>query len=82
MRSEGKSYAFSLKEKHCCVPRSKGLWISTAYKATTVEGSTNTKSIGSGAKKYENLMKNEHWNFGKIMAWKASLVWLKDNIRW
>ena len=28
-----------------------------------------TNSMGSGARKYEKLMKNGHWNFRKIIAY-------------
>ena len=42
---------------------------------STILNYSDTKSMGSGARTYEKLMKNEHWNFQEIIAWKTSLVW-------
>ncbi len=33
-----------------------------------------TNSMRSSARKYEKPVKNGHWNFRKIIAWKTSLV--------
>ena len=34
--------------------------------------------MASDAKKFEKLMKNQLWNFRKIIAFKTSLVWLQN----
>ncbi len=48
----------------------ESLWYCMVLAMKQVSHDILTNSMGGSARKYEKLMKNGHWNFRKIIAWK------------